>query len=267
MRGRRPPTASARPADEPAARRSTSRRCRTPGSRPTSCRWRSRCSRSPTAPRSSPRTSSTTGSPFVDELIRMGADVRTEGRHAVVRGVDPALGCAGAGARRAGRRRARPRRAGRRRRDDVLDRDHVDRGYPDFPAPCAPSAPTSTSASEDHRKREFGKTRLRYLGVAPGRIADGSQHAARTASMEADVLEAIDAIRPALQADGGDIVFKAIDADGVVHVELVGACGTCPVSTMTLKAGVERIIMDRVPGRHRSRRRQRRHRRRAHDRR
>jgi Fe-S cluster biogenesis protein NfuA len=69
-----------------------------------------------------------------------------------------------------------------------------------------------------------------------------------TASTEADVLEAIDAIRPALQADGGDIVFKNIDADNIVHVELVGACGTCPVSTMTLKAGVERIIKDRVPG-------------------
>jgi len=68
-----------------------------------------------------------------------------------------------------------------------------------------------------------------------------------TASTEADVLEAIEAIRPALQADGGDIVFKNIDADHVVHVELVGACGTCPVSTMTLKAGVERIIKDRVP--------------------
>jgi Fe-S cluster biogenesis protein NfuA len=68
-----------------------------------------------------------------------------------------------------------------------------------------------------------------------------------TASTEAGVLEAIDAIRPALQADGGDIVFKSIDEAGVVHVELVGACGTCPVSTMTLKAGVERIIKDRVP--------------------
>jgi Fe-S cluster biogenesis protein NfuA len=66
--------------------------------------------------------------------------------------------------------------------------------------------------------------------------------------MEAGVLQAIDAIRPALQADGGDIVFGSIDEDGVVHVELIGACGTCPVSTMTLKAGVERIIMDRVPG-------------------
>lgn len=67
-------------------------------------------------------------------------------------------------------------------------------------------------------------------------------------TMEADVLEAIDAIRPALQADGGDIILKSIDDEGVVHVELTGACGTCPVSTMTLKAGVERIIKDRVPG-------------------
>jgi len=68
------------------------------------------------------------------------------------------------------------------------------------------------------------------------------------ATQEADVLLAIEAIRPALQADGGDIVFKTIDAEQVVHVELIGACGTCPVSTMTLKAGVERIIKDRVPG-------------------
>ncbi len=62
------------------------------------------------------------------------------------------------------------------------------------------------------------------------------------------MLEAIDAIRPALQADGGDILFRSIDDDGVVLVELVGACGSCPISTMTLKAGVERIIKDRVPG-------------------
>ena len=68
------------------------------------------------------------------------------------------------------------------------------------------------------------------------------------ATMEDGVLEAIDAIRPALQSDGGDIIFRGVDDDGVVSVELVGACGSCPVSTMTLKAGVERIIMDRVPG-------------------
>lgn len=65
---------------------------------------------------------------------------------------------------------------------------------------------------------------------------------------EAGVVEAIDAIRPALQTDGGDIRLAGIDDNGVVSVELVGACGTCPVSTMTLKAGVERIIMDRVDG-------------------
>jgi Fe-S cluster biogenesis protein NfuA len=68
------------------------------------------------------------------------------------------------------------------------------------------------------------------------------------AERDTAVLEAIDRIRPALQSDGGDIVFRSVDDVGVVHVNLVGACGTCPVSTQTLKAGVERIIMDRVPG-------------------
>lgn len=66
--------------------------------------------------------------------------------------------------------------------------------------------------------------------------------------MDTDVAAAIDAIRPALQVDGGDIVFRDVNDEGVVHVELVGACGSCPISTMTLKAGVERIIKDRVPG-------------------
>jgi len=66
--------------------------------------------------------------------------------------------------------------------------------------------------------------------------------------MEEGIQEAIEAIRPALQSDGGDIVYRSVDPDGVVHVGLLGACGSCPVSMMTLKAGVERIIMDRVPG-------------------
>jgi len=64
-----------------------------------------------------------------------------------------------------------------------------------------------------------------------------------------DVLATIDVIRPALQADGGDIILKEVDeASGVVTVELVGACGTCPASTMTMKAGIERILRDRVDG-------------------
>jgi Fe-S cluster biogenesis protein NfuA len=65
---------------------------------------------------------------------------------------------------------------------------------------------------------------------------------------EQRVRDAIELIRPALQSDGGDIEFVVLDGDGVVHVNLVGACGTCPISMQTLKAGVERIIMDRAPG-------------------
>ena len=63
------------------------------------------------------------------------------------------------------------------------------------------------------------------------------------------ILSTIDVIRPALQADGGDIVLKSVDEDtGKVTVELVGACGTCPASTVTMRAGIERILRDRVEG-------------------
>jgi Fe-S cluster biogenesis protein NfuA len=65
--------------------------------------------------------------------------------------------------------------------------------------------------------------------------------------MEAAILEAIDAIRPALQMDGGDIDYVGIE-DGVVKVKLSGACDSCSISWLTLKAGVERILKDRVPG-------------------
>ena len=65
-----------------------------------------------------------------------------------------------------------------------------------------------------------------------------------------DKVEAtIEVIRPALQADGGDIVLHAVHEDsGLVEVELIGACAGCPSSTVTLKAGVERIMRDRVDG-------------------
>jgi Fe-S cluster biogenesis protein NfuA len=68
-------------------------------------------------------------------------------------------------------------------------------------------------------------------------------------SMQEQLLEAIEVIRPALQADGGDMTLVGVDENtGVVDIELVGACGSCPASTMTLKAGIERILKDRVPG-------------------
>jgi Fe-S cluster biogenesis protein NfuA len=61
------------------------------------------------------------------------------------------------------------------------------------------------------------------------------------------VKEALDLIRPRLQADGGDVEFVSAQ-DGVVKVRLTGACGGCPMATMTLKGGIERFLKDRVPG-------------------
>ncbi len=67
--------------------------------------------------------------------------------------------------------------------------------------------------------------------------------------MREQVEATIEIIRPALQADGGDIVLRDVDeATGLVSVELTGACVGCPSSNQTLKAGVERIMRDRVDG-------------------
>jgi Fe-S cluster biogenesis protein NfuA len=59
--------------------------------------------------------------------------------------------------------------------------------------------------------------------------------------------ETLDYIRPALQADGGDVVLLGVNG-GTVSLQMVGACGGCPLATMTLKDGIERILQDRVPG-------------------
>ena len=67
--------------------------------------------------------------------------------------------------------------------------------------------------------------------------------------MREQVEATIEVIRPALQADGGDIVLRDVDeVTGLVSVELIGACVGCPSSNHTLKAGVERIMRDRVDG-------------------
>jgi len=64
--------------------------------------------------------------------------------------------------------------------------------------------------------------------------------------MRENVEKALDKIRPALRADGGDI--ELIDVvDGVVKVRLTGACGGCPMSQMTLKMGVEKVLKQQVP--------------------
>lgn len=54
-------------------------------------------------------------------------------------------------------------------------------------------------------------------------------------------------IRPRLQADGGDVQIVDVGADGVVKLRLTGACGSCPMSTMTLRMGIERILRQEIP--------------------
>lgn len=64
--------------------------------------------------------------------------------------------------------------------------------------------------------------------------------------MKEKVEAALDKVRPSLQADGGDVELVEIE-DGVVKVELKGACGGCPMSQMTLKNGIERVLKEEVP--------------------
>jgi len=64
---------------------------------------------------------------------------------------------------------------------------------------------------------------------------------------KAKVLEALQQVRPTLQRDGGDVELVGIEEDGTVKVRLKGACGSCPMSTMTLKNGVEKFLKQQVP--------------------
>lgn len=66
--------------------------------------------------------------------------------------------------------------------------------------------------------------------------------------MKDEVQKALDQIRPALQADGGDCELINVSADGVVKLKLTGACHGCPMSTMTLKMGIEQALRKMVPG-------------------
>jgi len=66
-------------------------------------------------------------------------------------------------------------------------------------------------------------------------------------NLEERVIKALNQVRPSLQADGGDLEFVSLEDDGTVVVNLQGACGSCPLATMTLKDGVERYLKDNIP--------------------
>lgn len=65
--------------------------------------------------------------------------------------------------------------------------------------------------------------------------------------MKEQVQEVLNMVRPALQADGGDVELVDVTEDGVVSVRLTGACGSCPMSTMTLKMGIEKTLKEKIP--------------------
>jgi Fe-S cluster biogenesis protein NfuA len=66
-------------------------------------------------------------------------------------------------------------------------------------------------------------------------------------AMYDEVLEVLDKLRPFLQRDGGDVELVDVE-DGIVKLKLMGACGSCPSSTITLKAGIERALVEEVEG-------------------
>lgn len=65
--------------------------------------------------------------------------------------------------------------------------------------------------------------------------------------MKEKVEAALEKIRPSLQADGGNVELVEVTENGVVKVKLIGACSGCPMSQMTLKAGIERVLKEEVP--------------------
>ncbi len=65
--------------------------------------------------------------------------------------------------------------------------------------------------------------------------------------MKEKVENALNKIRPSLRADGGDVELIEASEDGVVKVKLTGACGSCPMSQMTLKMGIEKILKEEIP--------------------
>ena len=140
-----------------------------------------------------------------------------------------AVGCAGTGARRAGGRRAGARRARGRRRDrgvrSVSRRSRLLRLRGQARAPWAPRWSGFATSPPDANNRLRAGSPAILAGLGGSMSTDT---AIDPAEQNQQVLDAIELIRPALQSDGGDIVFREVDADGIVHVTLVGCVRHLP---------------------------------------
>jgi len=78
------------------------------------------------------------------------------------------------------------------------------------------------------------------------RICGGALNHRGGTAMKEKVTEVLNKIRPSLQADGGDVELVDVE-DGIVKVKLTGACAGCPMSQMTLKMGIERLLKKEIP--------------------
>lgn len=90
----------------------------------------------------------------------------------------------------------------------------------------------------------------RYTQVS-GPVAKGSVYlrifSGGRYMLEEKVKAALEDVRPSLQADGGDVEFVSVSDDGVVSLKLIGACGSCPMSQMTLRLGIEKYLKKIIP--------------------
>lgn len=109
----------------------------------------------------------------------------------------------------------------------------------------SPVAALTTEASAS--AADSAESSLNGSPAADVEAAAGKADASDVAVI-AEIEKVMAAIRPAVQADKGDVEFVSFDSDtGIVEVELQGACQSCPASSATLKSGIERIMKDRVP--------------------
>jgi Fe-S cluster biogenesis protein NfuA len=76
---------------------------------------------------------------------------------------------------------------------------------------------------------------------------DGDYKDSRRFRMNAKVEEVLNQVRPMLQRDGGNVELVEVTPEGIVKVKLTGACGSCPMSTMTLKMGIEAALKEQIP--------------------
>jgi Fe-S cluster biogenesis protein NfuA len=123
---------------------------------------------------------------------------------------------------------------------------------PDVTGEANPSQTTAATSNTDAATDSASQS---GAGVDPASQSDAAVDAASQSDAGAEdafhdaVAEVIKIVRPAIQADQGDIFLRGVDpATGVVSVELVGACVDCPASSQTLKQGLERILTQRVEG-------------------